>query len=117
MMDVTLVRECLGGPDLHLASVFNAFSRVPLVVHTYERKPGASAMARLLKTATRAFGKAKYVITDQGGEFTARSSGRRQCASASFSASAPARTITLLHVSRDSGEHSKRPRVSRPTSH
>ncbi len=70
MMDVTEIQAFLGG-TLYLASVFDAFSRVPLVLQTYDTKPGASAaMARLLKTAVRAFGKAKYLITDQGGEFT-----------------------------------------------
>jgi len=68
MMDVTEIRSFLGG-TLYLASVFDAFSRVPLTIQTYDTKPGASAMARLLKAALSAFGKAKYVITDQGGEF------------------------------------------------
>ena len=68
MMDVTEIASFLGG-TLYLASVFDAFSRVPLAMQAYDRKPGASAMARLLKSAVRAFGTAKYVITDQGGEF------------------------------------------------
>src|SRR5262245_4848611 len=50
----------------------HAFSRVPLVVQTLETKPRASAMARLLKTATRAFPKPKYLITDLGREFYGR---------------------------------------------
>src|SRR5262249_17234882 len=54
MMDVTEVQAFLGG-TLHVAAVFDAFSRVPLVVQTLETKPRASAMARLLKTATRTF--------------------------------------------------------------
>jgi hypothetical protein len=65
MMDVTEIRAFLGAGTLYLATVFDAFSRVPLVVQGYQGKPGASAMAKLLKTALRAFGKAKYVITDQ----------------------------------------------------
>lgn len=69
MMDVTTIASFLG-PDLYLAAVFDAFSRAPLALHTFEAKPGASAMARLLRAAARTFGKAKYVITDQGGEFT-----------------------------------------------
>jgi transposase InsO family protein len=72
MMDVTLVQTFLNGQyhELYLAGVFDAFSRVPLVLQTFDTKPGASAMARLLKTAARAFGKAKYLITDQGKEFS-----------------------------------------------
>jgi transposase InsO family protein len=68
MMDVTEIHSFLGG-TFYLASVFDAFSRVPLALQTYERKPGASAMARLLKGSARAFGRARYAITDQGGEF------------------------------------------------
>jgi transposase InsO family protein len=72
MMDATLVQTFLNGQyrEVHVAGVFDAFSRVPLVLKTFDTKPGASAMARLLRTAVKAFGKAKYVITDQGGEFT-----------------------------------------------
>lgn len=67
IMDVTEIRAFVGG-TFHVAGVFDAFSRAPLVLETYERKPGASAIARLLRTAVKAFGKAKYVITE-GGEF------------------------------------------------
>ena len=72
MMDATLVQTFLNGQyrEVHVAGVFDAFSRVPLVLQTFETKPGASAMARLLRTAVKAFGKARYVITDQGGEFS-----------------------------------------------
>ncbi len=72
MMDATLVETFLNGQhrEVHLAGVFDAFSRVPLVLQTFETKPGASAMARLLRTTVKAFGTAKYVITDQGGEFS-----------------------------------------------
>jgi transposase InsO family protein len=72
MMDVTEIQAFLGGGTLYLATVFDAFSRVPLVVQGYQGKPGASAMAKLLKTALRAFGKAKYVVTDRGKEFTGK---------------------------------------------
>jgi transposase InsO family protein len=68
MMDVTVIRTFLGG-EVHLASVFDAFSRVPLALQSFDRQPGARAMARLLKTAVRAFGPPKYLITDLGSEF------------------------------------------------
>jgi len=68
MMDVSVVQSLLGG-DLYIAAAFDAFSRAPLAVSTYEKKPGASAMARLLKAAAKTFGSPKYLITDQGGEF------------------------------------------------
>ncbi len=69
MMDVSVVQALLGG-EFYLAAVFDAFSRAPLALSTYQHKPGASAMARLLRTAARTFGSASYLITDQGREFT-----------------------------------------------
>ena len=71
MMDVSIVQTFLGG-DLYIAAAFDAFSRVPLAVSTYEKKPSASAMARLLRAAARTFGSPKYLITDQGSEFTGK---------------------------------------------
>jgi transposase InsO family protein len=54
-----------------MATVFDAFSRAPLALHVFDQRPGARDMARLLRTAARALGKPKYLITDRGGEFTA----------------------------------------------
>jgi transposase InsO family protein len=71
MMDVSLVQSFLGG-DLYMAAVFDAFSRSPLALATFEKKPGASAMAKLFKAAARTFSSPKYLITDQGKEFTAK---------------------------------------------
>jgi len=71
MMDVTEVQAFLGGSHF-VAAVFDAFSRMPLAVQTFERQPGASAMARLLKAAAKAFTRPKYLITDLGGEFRGR---------------------------------------------
>ena len=71
MMDVTLIKTFLGG-ELHLAGVFDAFSRVPLALQVFARKPGAAATARLLKAAGMTFGHPRYLITDQGGEFRGR---------------------------------------------
>jgi putative transposase len=71
MMDVSVVQALFGG-EFYLAAVFDAFSRVPLAIATHEHQPGASAMARLLKAAARTFGSPRYLITDQGPEFTGR---------------------------------------------
>ena len=71
MMDVTVVKAFLGG-EFHVAAVFDAFSRVPLALRAFDQTPGATAMARLLKAAAKAFGKPTYVITDRGGEFTGK---------------------------------------------
>jgi hypothetical protein len=69
MMDVSEVQQFLG-PTLHMAAVFDAFSRVPLALQVFDTKPGARAMAGLLRRAAKAFAKPRYVITDLGGEFT-----------------------------------------------
>ena len=71
MMDVTEVQAFLGG-TYHVSAVFDAFSRVPLAAQTFERRPCASAMARLLKTAATGFPRPKYLITDLGSEFRGR---------------------------------------------
>jgi transposase InsO family protein len=71
MMDVTVMRQLLG-PDLHVAAVFDAFSRVPLTITVFDRRPKALDMARLLMLARRAFTIPKYVITVLGGEFTGK---------------------------------------------
>jgi len=69
MIDVSLVKQFLGR-SLFIAAVFDASSRVPLAVQVLHRAPKARAMARLLKLAGRAFGQPRYVLTDQGPEFT-----------------------------------------------
>jgi transposase InsO family protein len=75
MMDVSQLTQFIG-PDLFIAAVFDAFSRVPLLVQVFEDKPGAKDMARLLMCAARAFAQPRYVITDLGGEFTGRAFAR-----------------------------------------
>jgi hypothetical protein len=72
MMDITEVEAFLGVGVFHVAGVFDAFSRVPLALQVFEHKPGAAAMARLLRAAARRFGVPRYLITDLGGEFRGR---------------------------------------------
>lgn len=71
MMDVTEFKTLFGAHTLYFAAVFDAFSRLPLVGMTFDAKPGAASMARLLRNGVGRFGKPKYLITDLGGEFTA----------------------------------------------
>ena len=68
MMDVSQVK-CFLGPDLHMAAVFDAHSRVPLMLRILDAAPGAREMAALFRRAATAFGSPKYLITDLGGEF------------------------------------------------
>jgi transposase InsO family protein len=71
MMDISEVQQILGG-TLYMAGVFDAFSRCPLALHVFGRKPSGKDMATLLKRAAKAFVNPKYVITDLGGEFKAK---------------------------------------------
>lgn len=68
MADVSEVRAFLGR-TFYLAAIFDAFSRVPLGVQTFDHKPDSYQMASLFERAVKAFGKPKYLITDLGSEF------------------------------------------------
>jgi transposase InsO family protein len=68
MMDISEVKQFLG-PTLYMAAVFDAFSRVPLLLQVFDRTPTGRDMKALLRTAARAFAKPKYLITDKGGQF------------------------------------------------
>jgi transposase InsO family protein len=69
MMDTSQVKQFLG-PSLYLAAVFEAHSRVPLLLRLFQACPDATDMPALLRTAARTFNRPKYLITDRGGEFT-----------------------------------------------
>lgn len=69
MMDSTFFKTFFNERDLAAAAVFDGHSRTPLAVTAFEGKPSGSMMANLLERAVAAFGKPKYVITDQGPEF------------------------------------------------
>jgi len=68
MMDVSEVKQFLG-PPLHMAAVFDAFSRVPLALEVSRNRPTAKETARLLTRTARRFASPRYLITDRGGEF------------------------------------------------
>jgi transposase InsO family protein len=70
MMDLSEVKQFLG-PTLHIAAVFDAFSRAPLAVQVFELRPTAQDAARLLRAAARRFAHPRYLVSDLGGEFTA----------------------------------------------
>jgi hypothetical protein len=69
MMDVSVIRQFLE-PDLYMAAVFDAFSRVPLCRSVFDRAPSAFDMVRLLRSTARVFTAPKYLSTDRGGAFT-----------------------------------------------
>jgi len=106
MMDVTEVPAFLGG-TFFLAAVFDAYSRVPLALQAFDAKPGASAMARLLKRAASAFGPARYLITDKVVSSEAVSFSRPRTDSRSDIATAPPTGSSPPHGSRGSGGRSR----------
>ena len=78
MMDISHVKRLLG-PDLYMAAVFDAHSRIPLMLQVFDHRPRADDMARLVSWAARAFTKPRYLITDLGGEFTRVSRAEASC--------------------------------------
>jgi transposase InsO family protein len=72
MMDVTQVQTFLGLRQLHVAAVYDGFSRVPLALTVFDRRPTALDMARLVRRCARTFAPPRYLITDLGGEFIAK---------------------------------------------
>ena len=71
MMDISEVKQFLG-PTLQMATVFDAFSRVPLALQVFDQTPTGRDMQALLRTAARAFARPKYLITDKGCQFVER---------------------------------------------
>jgi transposase InsO family protein len=72
MMDVTQVQTFLGLHQFHVAGIYDAFSRAPLALTVFDRRPNAPDMVRLLRRCARAFAPPRYLITDLGGEFIAK---------------------------------------------
>jgi transposase InsO family protein len=72
MMDVTQVQAFLGLQQFHVAGVYDAFSRVPLALTVFDRRPRAGDMAQLFRGCARALAPPQYLITDLGGEFTGK---------------------------------------------
>jgi transposase InsO family protein len=68
MADCSQVRAFCGG-TFHMAAIFDAFSRVPLLIGTFDRHPDSAEMKALFLKAVARFGKPKYLITDLGPEF------------------------------------------------
>ena len=68
MADVSEVRAFLGG-TFHMAAIFDAYSRVPLALQTFDRRPSSRETAGLLERSVQAFGQPRHVITDLGSEF------------------------------------------------
>lgn len=70
LMDVTTVRSLFGLLRYSVATVYDAFSRLPLATRSFPSKPTAKQVKGLLEVTRRRFGTSTILITDQGSEFT-----------------------------------------------
>lgn len=69
MMDSSAIQSFFKHRDFGVIGILDAHSRLPLAVRSYEGRPRASFVTRLLRSAVRAFGAPRYLITDRGREF------------------------------------------------
>ncbi len=69
-LDLTQIPAFVRSMTFHLATMLDSFSRMPLTFQLYDEKPDAPEMAAFFDKTASAFGKPKYLIVDQGGEFT-----------------------------------------------
>lgn len=72
MIDLTSVRLPLIR-EIWIGVVVDVFSRKILAIRAWAHVPTASDVTRLMGRAIEIFGRIKYLITDHGGQFVARS--------------------------------------------
>jgi transposase InsO family protein len=71
IMDTTRVPALFGVSDYFIVAVFDAFSRVPLAVRTFEAMPLAKDTLAVLQEAVAVFSPPRHLATDRGEEFDA----------------------------------------------
>jgi putative transposase len=71
MVDLTEMPSFFRIFSFKLATVIDAFSRMPLAAKVFLAEPGANAMAALVQQAIRCNGTPRHFISDQGSQFTA----------------------------------------------
>jgi transposase InsO family protein len=71
LADITRIPTVFPFLHLHLAIVFDAFSRMPLRVAISYCEPSAHAMLDLLQAAIRTHGQPRHFVSDRGSQFTA----------------------------------------------
>jgi transposase InsO family protein len=72
MVDLTPIKGLFGRLGFRVASIFDAFSRMPLALRVFAYEPTAQDMARMVECAIRRHGKPRFLVSDRGGHFTAQ---------------------------------------------
>ena len=72
MIDITEIPSWFRIFTFKLAVVLDVFSRFPLAWRVFWLEPSASDILRLISTAIRRHGSPRYLVSDQGRQFTAR---------------------------------------------
>jgi transposase InsO family protein len=71
LADITRIPTVFPFLHLHLAVVFDAFSRLPLRAAVSCFEPSAAALLDLVQRAIREHGRPRHFVSDQGSQFTA----------------------------------------------
>jgi transposase InsO family protein len=70
-VDITCVKGLFGLLSFRVASVFDGFSRMPLVLRVFRSERRAEDMARLVAVARLRYGAPRHVVSDCGAQFEA----------------------------------------------
>jgi transposase InsO family protein len=69
-IDITCVKGLFGLLSFRIASVLDAFSRLPLATRGFRTEPSSAQMAALVHAAARRHRPARQIVSDRGGQFT-----------------------------------------------
>lgn len=72
MMDLTEVKGLFALRRFAIATVFDVFSRIPLLSQVFEKAPTARETTALFRKAVRFYGPPPHFVSDQGRQFTAQ---------------------------------------------
>jgi putative transposase len=70
MCDLTQLEGLFGITRFRIASVFDVYSRMPLLTRTFDAEPTGDQIAALFRKAVRLHGKPRHFISDKGSQFT-----------------------------------------------
>jgi transposase InsO family protein len=70
MMDLTSVRGLFGLFAFEIAAIVDVFSRFPVAVRAFRRRPSADDQLVVLEDALRHQGRPRHLVSDPGSQFT-----------------------------------------------